>query len=87
MAREEVVKRIQKWLRKRAQYAPVPRTRGAFYRALSEAHVQGEDYQRLKIAKALREQASLRFDEVGPRDERGAALWDAAVGIEEGTLP
>lgn len=35
-----------------------------------------------RAARALREQAALRFDEHGPHDARGAALWDAGCYID-----
>ena len=42
-----------------------------------------EDTVRERIAAALTEQATMRFDKHGPHDDRGAAFWDAAQGIRE----
>ena len=39
------------------------------------------------LADYLGRQASERFEAFGPRDPRGAALWDVAAYIEETVIP
>lgn len=40
--------------------------------------------ERMAIEEKCREFANQRFDEHGPFDQRGAALWDFAAWLKEG---